>query len=157
VGAVTASRLGRALGRWTRADWLVAVGAGIAVAAAARAGFVAEGNLRVDVPGESGLQELAVQAGNVDPTSLVVLAVAQVLVLLGLLSRPVRFEAAMRPVAFALALLAGLGALFALAVLALSRLRLALTQTLAFGPLAAVLGAVAAAALALSAAAREQP
>ena len=49
------SRLERELTRWTRADWLVAGGVGIGVAAAARTGFLAEA---ADVFVERGVFEL---------------------------------------------------------------------------------------------------
>jgi hypothetical protein len=159
-------RLGREFERWTRADWLVAAGSGLTAAAGARAGYIAEATLRTELAETSRLKEVAVQLARFDPTSLIVLALAAILMLVGILSRPVRFEAHSGALALALAVVAALAAAFSLLVLALSlylaidgdittlaitrsefavgdRIRLALAQIFVLGPVTAVLVAVA--------------
>jgi hypothetical protein len=175
--AVMKRRFEREFERWTRADWLVAAGAGLTAAAGARAGYIAEANLRTELGETSMLKEVAVELSRFEAMSLIILALAATLMLVGILSRPVRFEARSLGLSLGLTIVAGLAAVFSLLVLGLSlylavdgeittlairreefevgdRIRLALTQIFVFGPLTAVLAAVAIAAGFLTAARR---
>jgi hypothetical protein len=165
---------------WTRADWLVAGGTVTVVASASQAGLSAEGALRRPLPAASGFEHVAVALGTLSPFLLILLALGAVMLLAGLLGRPVRFFPLRRALSLALAVLALVCAAFAIFVSAIAiyvaasgqigalpfvadeklgvgdRFRVALGQSVGFLPLAALFAAIGVGALLLGRAEREQ-
>lgn len=167
-----------AIGRWGRSEWLLIVGAAVVLASAADAGSKAWGEVR-GRPSEiaSPLDQYALAFGSFDPLPLIGLALGAVLAIVGFLEPSPPLARVRRPTLAALVGLCTLAGLFFVAVFAFAlyaaskgslfefppefagvgfgafprdlRITLALSQTVAFVPLAVVLAAAAAKALLL--------